>query len=281
MRKARGPRREARGLRIKERGFKVYPRSSFLVPCAFFVFCMILLLTACGKKGPLIYPEAQVPATITDLKVEQQGERFLVSWSQPAREEGGGRLYDLAGFRLFRREVLPPAEDCEECPTAYRLIKVVDVEYLRDAVRLDSSYLTSDADLAEGKTYQYKIVSFKRDGTESGPSNKARKKMAVPPAPPTLKALSTPSGVILTWEPGILSEKAGLAGYNVYRRRPGEFLPPRPLNSAPLAGARYEDLRLERGATYAYTVRTVARIGGEMVESEPSNEVTGELTEPE
>ena len=153
------------------------------------VLSLVLFLAACGKKGPLIYPEAQVPVAITDLKVEQQGERFLISWSQPGREEGGERLRNLAGFRLFRREVLPPAEDCEECPTAYRLIRAVDVEYLRDAVRLGSGYLTADADLAEGKTYQYKIVSFKRDGTESGPSNKARKKMAAPPAAPKLKAL--------------------------------------------------------------------------------------------
>ncbi|KAF0220924.1 MAG: fibronectin I domain-containing [Geobacteraceae bacterium] len=248
----------------------------------FFLWALLATaLTACGKKGPLIYPEAQVPAPVTALKVEQKGELFLISWPQPDREERGERLKDLAGFRLFKREVLPPAEDCEECPTAYRLIKTVDVEYLQDVVRLDGRYFFSDAELAEGKTYQYKVVSFKGDGTESGPSNRARKKRVAPPIAPKLKALSTPAGVMLTWEPVTLPEHAGLVGYNVYRKRPGEVMPPAPLNSEPLTGTRYEDLRLERGATYAYSLRTAARIGGETVESEPSNETVGELTDPE
>jgi hypothetical protein len=35
------------------------------------------------------------------------------------------------------------------------------------------------------------------------------------------------------------------------------------------------------GESYRYTARTVARIGGEMVESFPSSEVASQLSEPE
>jgi predicted small lipoprotein YifL len=247
----------------------------------FIVLTLVLLLAACGKKGPLVYPEALVPAQVTNLKVEQKGERFQISWSQPAREEGGDRLKDLAGFRLFRREVLPPGEDCEECPKAYRLITTVDAEYPQGVVRWGDLYFFSDAELAAGKTYQYKVVSFKRDGAESSPSNRTRKKWVAPPRAPELKALSGPTSVLLTWEPAPLQQNAALEGYNVYRKRPGGILPPKPLNGSPLGETRFEDLSPERGTKYGYAVRTVARMDGEMVESGPSNEAEGELTEPE
>lgn len=242
---------------------------------------IILLLAACGKKGALIPPEAMVPAPIADLTVQQKGESFLVSWSQPGREEGGGRLRDLAGFRVFRREVLPPGEDCEECPSAYRLVKAVDLEYLGDVGRVGDLIFFGDGDLAEGRTYQYKAVSFKRDGTESAPSNRARKRKVAPPAAPQLKALSTATGVVLTWEPAVVAAGGRLVGYNVYRHRTGAGLSPQPLNSSPLTDARFEDLRLERGAKYGYGVRTVVRMGEETVESGLSSEVAGALAPPQ
>ena len=81
---------------------------------------LALVLAGCGKKGPLVPPEALVPAPVANLAVAQKGARFQVSWSAPGKQEGGATLRDLAGFLLFRRPLLPPAEDCDECPSAYR-----------------------------------------------------------------------------------------------------------------------------------------------------------------
>lgn len=245
------------------------------------VCCIILFLAGCGRKGPLVPPEGLAPAAIADLKVEQKGERFLVSWSQPARQEAGGALGDLARFRLFKRELLPPGEDCEECPNAYRLVREVDLEYPRGVMVLGDRYYLLDDELAAGKSYRYKAVSLKRDGTQSRDSNRAGKKKVSPPPPPAVKAVSSPSGVELNWEAPAAPANGKIEGYNVYRRRSGEGFYITPLNGVPLRETTFEDKRLEQGARYDYAVRTVAVIEGETSESELSNEVRGGLTEPE
>ncbi len=241
---------------------------------------MVFVLTGCGRKGPLVPPEAMAPAPIADLRVEQQGESFVISWTQPGREEGGVPLKNLAGFRVFRREVLPPGEDCEECPTAYKLIRTVDPEYLQDVVRVGNSYTFVDTGLETGKSYQYKIVAFKADGSESKQSNLARRKKVVPPLPPVVHATSTSTGVILHWEPVAVAKDASLLGYRVYRKRAGSAAT-QSLTVKPVQETSFEDLRLEGGETYDYTVRTVAKVDGETVESEPSATVSGRLTEPD
>ena len=242
-----------------------------------YIVLTTLLLSGCGKKGPLMPPEALAPAAISDLRVAQKGELFQISWSRPAREAGGGALRDLAGFQLFRREVLPQAEDCEACPDAYRLLKAVDPEYLQEVRRVGDLYLYMDSDLRPGKTYQYKAVALKRDGSFSRASNLVRRRKVAPPLPPVLQASSTPTSVILEF---VAIPPAGL-GYNIYRWRAGESAPFNPLNEKPVTANTFEDLRLARGITYGYAVRTVATVDGETVESVPSNEVNGALTMPD
>ena len=242
---------------------------------------IIFLLAACGKKGPLIPPEAFVPAPIADLKTGQKGNAFLICWTPPGKEESGRPLQDLAGFLIFKREVLPPAEDCEECPTAYQMLRDVDLEYLQDVRRVGSRLCLFDSDLEAGQTYQYKAVSMVKNGAASRDSNKARRKYLPSPPAPVLKAGSSPSGVLLEWTIPLRIESGTVTGYNIYRRQAGDIMPLSPLNDKPVQEDRFEDLTLEPGASYQYVVRTIANVDGEEVESVPSNEVTGELAEPE
>ena len=237
-------------------------------------------LSACGRKGALVPPEALVPAAVTDLTAEQKGERFLLSWTPPTRQSGGGALKEPTGFSLLRREVLPPAEDCEQCPDAYHAVAEGTPDYQPAVRRVAGRYYVDDADLKSGTTYQYKVVSFKSDrAVVSPPSNRARRRFIPPPAPPVLKVVPSATAIELAWtEPSHPAEEE-LVGYNIYRSREGEPLPSRPVNKAPLKEARYEDLRLERGVVYRYAVRSVARFAEDTVESVLSNEVTVRLTE--
>jgi predicted small lipoprotein YifL len=237
---------------------------------------VLVLLSACGKRGPLVAPETLVPAPIKDLKVEQKGNRFQVCWSAPGREEWGGPLTDLAGFRVFRREVLPPDEDCETCPSAYRQVKTVDPEYLRDVLRYGSLYCFFDTELTDGKTYQYKVISVDAEGASSQDSNKVRRKKAAPVPPPRLSAVPAPRGVMLQWKQDALPVGGVLEGFAVYRRQEGEgFMPLSPLTVVKADAAGFEDPGMEHGMPYRYAVRTVAVIDGEKVESDLSNEVEG------
>lgn len=246
-----------------------------------FLIGIFFLLAACGKKGPLVPPEAFVPAPIADLKTEQRGNGFLVCWSPPGKEESGKSLKNLAGFRVFKREVLPPDEDCEECPTAYRLLRTIDLEYPQDVRRSGNRYCFTDSDLVEGKTYQYKVVSLEKDGAASRDSNKARRKYLPPPESPKLKAASSPTGVLLEWTTAPQPKYGTPSGYNIYRRQAGESALLFAMNEKPVQGNRFEDLTLEAGTHYLYVVRTVIKLDGETMESGPSNEVAGELSMPE
>jgi predicted small lipoprotein YifL len=246
-----------------------------------FALVIFSLLAGCGKKGVLISPEALLPAPVNDLRAAQKGERLQLSWSPPTHEEGGRALKDLAGFQLFKREVLPPDEDCESCPNAYRLLKIVDLEYLQDVRRVGDLFYLGDSDVIVSNTYQYKIVSYRKDGTSGHDSNKARLKIVVPPMPPRLSALFSVTGVLLHWEVSAPLANGKILGINIYRWRADALPAVVPLNDVFVPGHDYEDLRLERGATYIYALRTVAEVEGEMVESKLSNEIRGKLAEPE
>ena len=240
-----------------------------------------LLLAACGKKGPLVPPEALAPAPINNVKVSQPGPRFSICLTPPSTDETGKSLKNLAGFRVFKREVLPPDEDCEECPTAYRIMQIVDIEFPKDVMRFGNLYCLTDLNLAEGKTYQYKAVSFQSDGTTSRDSNKARRKFVHPPAAPVLKSVAATTGVILEWTAPAKPVSGIAAGFNVYRSESAETVSPSPINDHPVLENRYEDQTVTLGTRYFYVVRSVIKTDGETVESESSNSVTGEMKLPE
>jgi len=111
---------------------------------------LALLLAGCGRKGKLIPPEALRPAPVHDLQIAQRGESFQVSWSQPTQDEGNRPLKELAGFHLFKREVLPPEEDCESCADAYKSLKIIDLQYLQDVRRAGGRFFINDPDVETG-----------------------------------------------------------------------------------------------------------------------------------
>jgi predicted small lipoprotein YifL len=243
------------------------------------LFCIsiFLFLAACGKKGPLVPPEALAPSPVVDLTARQQGDRFVLCMTPPTRNDAGRPLKNLSGFRIVKREVLPPDVDCEECTGAYRLFMTVDMEYPVQVRRFGNLYCLDDTDLQTGKTYQYKAVSFQADGTASRDSNKVRLKYLPPPAAPTLRAISSSTGVTLEWTAPPRPESGVLAGFNIYRSESPERMPVFPINSKPISGQKYEDKSLEFGVNYLYTVRSLAEEEGELVESESSNNVSGKL----
>jgi hypothetical protein len=246
--------------------------------CGTVLVAGLSLLTGCGKKGALIPPEGLVPAPITGLSLAQKGVTFQVSWTAPSRQVSGNRLEDLAGFILLRHTVLPPDQDCEECPTAYSQLARIDLEYLQGVRRVGNGFLFEDYDLRRGKTYQYKVRSFNTEGVESKDSNKVRHTALPPPQPPVVEALPSPDGVVLAFVSHPPAEGTPL-GYNIYRSRPGEEMPRSPMNMTPVSGKTYEDKSVVFGNRYSYTVTSIAIIKGETVESLPSNRVEGGMKE--
>ena len=241
---------------------------------------VIVIFAGCGKKGALIPPEALVPAPSSDLQVRQQGDLFLISWTAPAREERGRPLRDLAGFRLYRHEVLPPGEDCLACSESWVPVRTVDLEYLQGAQRVGDRYYCADREVKTGTAYRYSVTALGGRGAAGRPTfTGPRKKVAAPPSP-ALKAVAAPTSVTLEFVAPPLGGSERL-GFHVYRRRTGEPTPVLPLTPAPVPGPTFTDQQLERNLAYRYTVTAVVRIDGEEVESPPSNEVEVTLAPPE
>ncbi|MBJ6801627.1 fibronectin type III domain-containing protein [Geomonas propionica] len=236
--------------------------------------------SGCGKKGALIPPEALVPAPIATLATAQKGAEFQVSWTGPGKQEKGGKLEDLAGFLLYRRNVLPPAQDCEECPNAYKQLALVDLDLPEGARQVGSLWIYDDFDLKKGQTYQYKVRSYTKSGAQSKDSNKVRRTAVTPPLPPVLEAAGSPNEVTLNFV-GLPPEQGTATGYNIYRSKKGEPMPLAPLNKAPLAGNTYQDKDVILGITYSYAVTSVATVDGQAVESASSNVTEAGLVLPD
>lgn len=238
------------------------------------------LVAGCGKRGTLVPPEALVPAPIENLSLAQKGAALQVTWSAPSREEGGASLEDLAGFLLFRRAVLPPDQDCEECPGAYAQLARIELDYPQGVARHGGLWIYDDSDLKVGRVYQYKIRSFTTDGAHSKDSNLARRPFFTPPLPPVLEVGSSATEITLSFV-ALPPEQGTFVGYNIYRSKKGEPLPLYPLNPEPLAANSYEDRVPLLGAPYSYAVTSVARVDGTTVESVKSNQVEGALLLPD
>lgn len=240
------------------------------------IIIALLLLAAslpgCGKKGPLIPPEALVPAAVRELQVRQQGNEFRISWIAPSREQGGRPLKDLAGFRLLRRDLAGDGSDCAACADAWRLLSAIDLDYPGETRQLGGSFLHFDRGLTVGSGYQYRLLAFSRSGGISQPATSAVRTLQPTVAPPAITAQILPAAVRLAFD---YTPPAGakLLGFNVYRRQAGGERPLLPLNGTPIGGSSWDDQQLDFGKRYRYQATALVEVGGETVESLPSPEL--------
>jgi hypothetical protein len=100
----------------------------------------------------------------------------------------------------------------------------------------------------------------------------------VPPAPPAISAQQTPDGVTLQWKPPALPPNVALEGFSVYRKQANGVMPLSPFAIVKSDAATFADPHMEHGVLYFYAVRTLAKIGPDLVESDLSNEVEGKFS---
>ncbi len=138
-----------------------------------------------------------------------------------------------------------------------------------------------DEGLANQKTYCYRVQAvFSYQGTllpgPKSPKACAFTRDLTPPRPPEgLTAVPIKGGVLLRW---FRSGALDLAGYRVYRKRPGE--PPRLLTPKLLKEPKYVDRHLPGPGLYYYWV-TAVDSSPQANESAPSERVEVEITPEE
>jgi predicted small lipoprotein YifL len=245
------------------------------------ILCLLMLMpVGCGRKGPLVRPEALIPAQVADLHATQTADRLRLSWSLPDRLDGGGKLTDLAGFKLMRREVSKSGNDCMECPDSWKLVRQINLEYLQGVNRVGNRLFYQDNDADEGMTYLYRVIATTKSGLESRPSQVIKRTRRAPLAPPTIKATPSPTAIGLECSGSSLPPEAKGAEC-VFLRQKGENASTITLVSRAPINSRIEDTGLESGTTYTYTAAVNATVDGNPMESSLSAPITARLAEPE
>lgn len=239
-----------------------------------------MFLSACGRKGALMPPEALVPGTVESLRVVQKGEIFEISWSQPSKEQSGRPLRNLAGFRLLKREVLPAEVDCSSCPDSWQLLSSVELDFPGGIKKIGNYFIYLDKGLKSEAKVEYRVLAFSRNGGISRPVTTESRKKVAPPTPPLLKATGLPTAIRLDFVLPAVDWGAS-NGFNIYRRQPDEQSSPFPINPVPVTSTEWEDKLLQYGKKYIYSATTITTRNGQQVESAPSEEVEIIFTMPE
>jgi predicted small lipoprotein YifL len=241
-----------------------------------------LTITACGKKGPLIYPDMLVPAAPANVSALQSGSNIRLSFTLPTKDRASRPLTDLAGVKIFKRDLLAGQDPvCSACISDFSLFKkwFADIP-MPEVQRSGNRIVLVDGNVSVGRRYTYKINAFTRDDIDGATSTQVTTDMVVPPLPPVLRAGSQPTEINLEFTG--LPLEGTFVGYSLYRTVKGEPFSQLPHILTLIKENSFTDMGLERGTTYTYAARTVVQLAsGARVESGLSEGVEARLKDDE
>jgi predicted small lipoprotein YifL len=199
------------------------------VACKFsilFLAALLLLLPACGRKGPLSLKSWEKPPAPVLLGAYHRENRVTISWSFP--------------------------EDKEEDIQDFVLLRATDKSFEKIAFPEDNQRSFTDTGFKEGAHYRYKIVARNLRGVLSKDSNILSLTPLPPPPPPAnisfkIKGNST----VLSWE-----NEGQNVRYNVYKGFEKGKTAPSPLNASPLTEPSFTDA-FDINRTAYYAIRSV------------------------
>lgn len=244
-----------------------------------------VVVSGCGKKGRLIYPEMLVPSAPSNIVAQQFGDSIKLSFVLPSRDRAGRSLAPLTGVTILKRdEPVVQMPGCSACIADYILFRKLNLDLLSPGVqRYGNQLILLDGDVQAGRVYSYRITVIDKEGQEGTFSTPVTTEMVTMMSPPLLQAISQPTEIQLEVV-GLPPRDGVIIGYNLYRssQRGEGAISLVPMNLEPVTGNHYVDMGLERGTTYIYGARTVMMLpSGNRVESSLSNEVEGKLKDDE
>jgi hypothetical protein len=243
----------------------------------------IFSLTACGKKGALIYPDMLVPVAPSATSASQIGSSVKLQFLLPDSDRAGRTLHNLAGVKISKKTSdSHEMQSCNSCMTDYHLFRKLYLDVPTEGVlRFGNRILVLDGDVNAGKTYSYIVVPYTKEGFDGIASSQTSATIVQPTPPPVLDAESFPTEIRISFV-SLPPVTGSFIGYNIYRTTQLHETAYVPINREPSTGAAYIDSALERNTKYFYVARTVLKLeSGSVVESLVSNVVEGMLKNDE
>ncbi len=180
-----------------------------------------------------------LPRAPMSVNAEAGDREVQLAWSEVKTLQDGSPIRDLAGYAVYRQGASGNRQRLNQTPLAAN-------RYQDVAVQNEVEY-----------TYTIRAVrrlgNYELESLDSPARTATPQDLTPPPPPLNLVAAATSRGVELRWEP---SPAPDLAGYRVYRLRPGEARPMR-LTPEVVKMPYYVDTQATPGQTYLYAVTAV------------------------
>ena len=94
----------------------------FEISAIFLLSVILLVLSACAKKGPPVPWESIVPMRIVDLQAVPREGRLRLEWKTPKENTDKTPLTDLVSFQILRSEGVLVGEECKGCGGKPKLV---------------------------------------------------------------------------------------------------------------------------------------------------------------
>jgi predicted small lipoprotein YifL len=229
---------------------------------------LIVVLAACGKKGPPIAPERRLPAAAAGLQTVIDERSIVVTWTNPGTRVDGTPLKDLTAVKLYRREdsdggALKPALLSSGRVVGYDEIATVRLDSPAPATVSGHTMQWVDVQrLVLGHRYVYVVTAIDSQGRSSPPSERRAITFLAAPAPPGHVQVSAGDRrVTVTWDPPTefidgTAASPGELRYLVLRGAGVEGALA-PITPQPIAETSFSDSELENDSDYRYAVRAL------------------------
>ncbi|MGD0404335.1 MAG: fibronectin type III domain-containing protein [Candidatus Acidiferrales bacterium] len=272
-------------------------RSIFLLSCS--LFSLSLWLAGCAAPGEPIERKPPVPTAIADLAAQQQGNDVILTFTMPKETVQHRPLKQTPAIEIYRAFEPVRGSAVPATTTVPELIltippAMVDRHSQKNHVRVVSALDAGDLSPHIGWTAAYAVrtrASLKKESADSNPAGVR----IYPAADPIedVKAEVTHAGIVLSWTPPQKTPVGAappIVAYHIYRAEAAPQVPTQPepvanvsvsISEAPklkVPFARigetpepaFQDLQVEFGSTYVYSVRSVLQYPDVALESTDS-----------
>jgi hypothetical protein len=266
---------------------------------SFSLFCLSPWLTGCAAPGEPIERKPPVPTAIADLVAQQQGNDAILTFTMPKETVQHRPLKQTPAIEIYRTfEPVRGSAVSATTPVQELILTIppamVDRYSQKNHVRVVSPLDASDLSQHIGWTASYAVRTRASLKKESSDSNHAGVRI-YPAADPIedVKAEVTHAGIVLTWTPPQKTPVGAappIAAYHIYRAEPAPQAPtqPEPVANASVSVSEvpklkvpfarigetpepaFQDLEVEFGSTYVYSVRSVLQYPDVALESTDS-----------